>query len=147
MVWGDAGSEGGSGASGTVVVDGSSTVEPMSKAASELLSEENPDVRVQYRAAFPEIIVRVVVEGDDATKCEQRANEVAARARKDIGRALALSSDDASVQLEAGNIAAVEGNEAAARSAWETAMRVAPGSAQAQSASDALAGLGGVQAR
>jgi tetratricopeptide (TPR) repeat protein len=69
------------------------------------------------------------------------------RARKDIGRALALSSDDASVQLEAGNIAAVEGNEAAARSAWETAMRVAPGSAQAQSASDALAGLGRVQAR
>jgi phosphate transport system substrate-binding protein len=47
----DAGSEGGSGASGTVVVDGSSTVEPMSKAASELLSEENPDVRVTVGAA------------------------------------------------------------------------------------------------
>lgn len=47
----DAGSEGGSGAGGTVVVDGSSTVEPMSKAASELLSEENPDVRVTVGAA------------------------------------------------------------------------------------------------
>jgi phosphate transport system substrate-binding protein len=50
---GDAGAaaEGGSGASGTVSVDGSSTVEPMSKAASELLSEENPDVRVTVGAA------------------------------------------------------------------------------------------------
>ena len=47
---GDAGAEG-SGASGTVAVDGSSTVEPMSKAASELLSEENPDVRVNVGAA------------------------------------------------------------------------------------------------
>lgn len=51
---GDAGADagdGGSGASGTVAVDGSSTVEPMSKAASELLSEENPDVRVTVGAA------------------------------------------------------------------------------------------------
>jgi len=50
----DAGSGGsgeGSGASGSVAVDGSSTVEPMSKAASELLSEENPDVRVAVGAA------------------------------------------------------------------------------------------------
>jgi phosphate transport system substrate-binding protein len=36
----------GSGASGTVAVDGSSTVFPMSSAAYELLSEENPDVKV-----------------------------------------------------------------------------------------------------
>jgi tetratricopeptide (TPR) repeat protein len=70
------------------------------------------------------------------------------RARKDIGRALALSSDDASVQLEAGNIAAVEGNEAAARTAWETAVRVAPGTGPAQGAADALAALGpGSQSR
>jgi phosphate transport system substrate-binding protein len=48
---GGSGSEGGSGASGTVAVDGSSTVEPMSKAAGELLSEENPDVRVNVGAA------------------------------------------------------------------------------------------------
>ncbi|WP_206062935.1 PstS family phosphate ABC transporter substrate-binding protein [Nocardioides piscis] len=51
---GDAGAEGGSegsGASGSVAVDGSSTVEPMSKAASELLSEENPDVRVTVAAS------------------------------------------------------------------------------------------------
>ena len=47
----NSGSEGGSGASGTVAVDGSSTVEPMSKAAAELLSEENPDVRVNVGAA------------------------------------------------------------------------------------------------
>ena len=36
----------GSGAAGTVAVDGSSTVFPMSSAAYELLSEENPDVKV-----------------------------------------------------------------------------------------------------
>lgn len=41
----DAGSEG-SGASGSVAVDGSSTVFPMSVAAQELLNEENPDVQV-----------------------------------------------------------------------------------------------------
>ena len=46
---GDAGAE--DGVSGTVAVDGSSTVEPMSKAASELLSEENPAVRVNVGAA------------------------------------------------------------------------------------------------
>ncbi len=43
----DAGSdEGGDGASGSVAVDGSSTVFPMSDAAAELLNEENPDVKV-----------------------------------------------------------------------------------------------------
>ncbi len=36
----------GSGASGSVAVDGSSTVFPMSNAAAELLSEENPNVQV-----------------------------------------------------------------------------------------------------
>ena len=41
----------GSGASGSVVVDGSSTVEPMSKAASELLSEESPEVQVAVGAS------------------------------------------------------------------------------------------------
>ncbi|WP_193605301.1 PstS family phosphate ABC transporter substrate-binding protein [Nocardioides dongkuii] len=39
------GGEGG-GASGSVAVDGSSTVFPMSDAAAELLAEENPDVKV-----------------------------------------------------------------------------------------------------
>lgn len=45
---GDAGesSSGESSASGSVAVDGSSTVYPMSVAAQELLSEENPDVQV-----------------------------------------------------------------------------------------------------
>lgn len=36
----------GSGASGTVAVDGSSTVFPLSNAAYELLSEDNPDIKV-----------------------------------------------------------------------------------------------------
>ena len=38
--------EGGEGASGSVAVDGSSTVFPMSDAAAELLSEENPNIQV-----------------------------------------------------------------------------------------------------
>ena len=45
----DAGADSGSGssgASGSVAVDGSSTVFPMSNAAAELLNEENPDVKV-----------------------------------------------------------------------------------------------------
>ena len=42
---GDAGSESG-GVSGSVAVDGSSTVYPMSVAAQELLNEENPDVKI-----------------------------------------------------------------------------------------------------
>lgn len=44
---GDDGGDGeGGGASGSVVVDGSSTVFPMSSAASELLRGENPDIKV-----------------------------------------------------------------------------------------------------
>lgn len=46
----DAGTDSGSGdsggASGSVVIDGSSTVFPMSNAAAELLNEENPDIKV-----------------------------------------------------------------------------------------------------
>ncbi len=48
----DAGSGSGSGgASGSVAVDGSSTVFPMSNAAYELLSEENPDIKVTVGAS------------------------------------------------------------------------------------------------
>ena len=38
--------DGSGGASGSVAVDGSSTVYPLSSVASELLSEENPDIKV-----------------------------------------------------------------------------------------------------
>ncbi len=37
---------GGGGLSGTITIDGSSTVGPMSAAASELFNEENPDVKI-----------------------------------------------------------------------------------------------------
>ncbi len=39
-------SEGGGGLSGTIQIDGSSTVAPLSEAAAELFQEENPDVNV-----------------------------------------------------------------------------------------------------
>lgn len=56
--------------------------------------KDNADVRVQYRDAFPEIIVRVVVEGDDAAACEARADELMARARADIGASIWGTGDD-----------------------------------------------------
>lgn len=42
---GDSGSSNDGGASGSVAIDGSSTVFPMSNAAAEFLSEENPDIQ------------------------------------------------------------------------------------------------------
>jgi tetratricopeptide (TPR) repeat protein len=60
------------------------------------------------------------------------------RARSDIAEALKRSADDASVQLEAGNIAARSGDEAAAREAWGTAARLAPTSDVARNAVAAL---------
>ncbi|MES2097240.1 MAG: tetratricopeptide repeat protein [Pseudomonadota bacterium] len=61
------------------------------------------------------------------------------RAKGDIDRALALSADDASVQLEAGNIAAASGDAAGAKAAWTKAVKLAPASPMGQSASAALA--------
>lgn len=60
------------------------------------------------------------------------------RATRDIAEALRRSPDDASVQLEAGNIAAATGNEADARTAWNRAVELAPGSNVAQAARTAL---------
>lgn len=48
-------------------------------------------------------------------------------AQRHIKEAVARSADDASVQLEAGNIAALAGDEAAARIAWGKAAEIAPG--------------------
>jgi tetratricopeptide (TPR) repeat protein len=63
------------------------------------------------------------------------------RAQADIEQAATRSPDDASVALEAGNIAILSGSVAAARLAWEAAIRNAPGSPAAKSAADALATL------
>ncbi|MES2057108.1 MAG: hypothetical protein V4564_14340 [Pseudomonadota bacterium] len=48
------------------------------------------------------------------------------RAKKDIAEALKLSGEDASVQFEAGNIAALAGDEAGAKAAWNQAVAIAP---------------------
>lgn len=61
------------------------------------------------------------------------------RARKDIAEALRLSGNDASVQLEAGNIAALDGNEAAAKEAWKQAANIAPDTDAGRNARAALA--------
>lgn len=61
------------------------------------------------------------------------------RARKDIAEALRRSGDDASVQLEAGNIAALDGDEAGAKTAWKRAVAIAPDAPAGRSARTALA--------
>jgi len=60
-----------------------------------------------------------------------------------IRTAAALSPRDAAVALEAGNIAIVAGDEAAARKQWEQAIAIAPDSRQAVSAQNQIAALGG----
>lgn len=71
----------------------------------------------------------------------RRQNDLA-RAKKDITEALRRSSDDASVQLEAGNIAAASRDEAGARTAWNRAIELAPGSPTATAARAALEQFG-----
>ncbi len=60
------------------------------------------------------------------------------RAHKDIGEAVKRAPDDASVALEAGNISALLGYDAAAKTAWEAAARIAPESPQGKAAAKAL---------
>ena len=67
------------------------------------------------------------------------------RAKTDIAEALRRSADDPQVQLEAGNIAAVSGDEAGARTAWNRVVELAPGSPAAESARKALAQFGAVE--
>jgi len=70
----------------------------------------------------------------------RRMNDLS-RAQADIAEALARSPDDSSVALEAGNIALASGRPAAARTAWEAAVKLQPNSAAAAVASAALQGL------
>lgn len=65
------------------------------------------------------------------------------RARADIAEALKRSADDAQVQLEAGNIAALSGDEAGARKAWSAAQRIAPTAPAGVAAAQALAQFNG----
>jgi tetratricopeptide (TPR) repeat protein len=64
------------------------------------------------------------------------------RATADIAEAAKRSPDDASVALEAGNVAMLAGREDAARTAWEAAVKNAPNSLSGKAAAEALARLG-----
>ncbi len=68
---------------------------------------------------------------------ERRAGDLKA-AETDILDAARRSGDDADVALEAGNIAASQGNIALARQAWTSATMAAPGSPAAVAAGEAL---------
>ncbi|WP_299106493.1 hypothetical protein [uncultured Bradyrhizobium sp.] len=60
------------------------------------------------------------------------------RAKKDIAEALRLGGDDPAVQLEAGNIAALSGDEAGAKAAWHQAVTLRPDSPPGKAAAAAL---------
>ncbi|NWO96071.1 hypothetical protein GY976_23295, partial [Escherichia coli] len=60
------------------------------------------------------------------------------RAARDITEALRRAPDDPSIQLEAGNVAAASDNEADARTAWNRAIELAPGTNIASAARKAL---------
>ncbi len=62
-----------------------------------------------------------------------------ARAQADIAEAARRSPDDASVALEAGNIAIASGSEPAARAAWHAAIKNAPDSPAGKTAARMLA--------
>ena len=63
------------------------------------------------------------------------------RAQADIVEAAKRSPDDASVALEAGNIAVLSGRDDAARTAWEAAIALSPNSPSAKAATESLARL------
>lgn len=63
------------------------------------------------------------------------------RAQRDIEEAAKRSPDDASVALEAGNIAVLSGRDDAARTAWQAAIALSPDSPSAKSAAESLARL------
>jgi tetratricopeptide (TPR) repeat protein len=69
------------------------------------------------------------------------------RAQDDIAEALKRSPDDASVALEAGNIAALSGSGTAARAAWEAAVKLAPNSPAGKAAAQALTQFGAATKR
>jgi len=68
-----------------------------------------------------------------------------ARADKDIKEALRRSPEDASIQLEAGNIAALRDDLVNARAAWSRVIELAPGSPQANAARKGLDQFGAEQ--
>lgn len=64
------------------------------------------------------------------------------RAHKDIGEALNRAADDASVQLEAGNIALLQKDHEVARASWAAAAKLSPGTPVGLAAANALAQFG-----
>ena len=67
-----------------------------------------------------------------------RRDERIADARAAIGRALALAPADPDVALEAGNMAAIDGDFARARALWQSVVKAAPDTPAGKAANDAL---------
>ena len=103
------------GASGTVAIDGSSTVFPLSNAAYELLQEENPDIKATVGQAG--------TSGGFST-CASRANQV--RLQRCIARDLtvtAYQSANGWVNLFNPTFAVVMGGLAIGRVAYDRWLR------------------------
>lgn len=66
------------------------------------------------------------------------------RAGADIAEAARLAPDEASVALEAGNIAVLSGADAAARTAWQAAVKASPDSPAGKAAKASLQQLDGI---
>lgn len=109
----------------------------LDRARAAVASGENAGARA-------DIDVAIAKAGDDplawllSATLARRMNDLP-RAQKDIAEAVKRAGDDAAVQLEAGNVAAASGDEAAAKTAWNKVLTAAPGSPQATAARAALA--------
>lgn len=108
----------------------------LDRARAFVASGDLADARVDLDRAIVDAAADPLVWLLSATLA-RRTNDLP-RAKKDIAEATRLAGDDASVQLEAGNIAAKAGDEAGARAAWNTAVRLKPDSEAARNARNAL---------
>src|ERR687893_1552251 len=74
---GGGGSQGGGGASGEISIEGSSTVQPITQAAAELFSQENPDARISVGGAGTSDGFEAFCKGDTQISDASRPIDVA----------------------------------------------------------------------
>lgn len=112
----------------------------LDRARAAALLKDNAAARADLDAALklvPEDPLAWLLSATLARKMEDLP-----RARKDIAEAAQRAPDEASVAVEAGNIAMLSGATAAARTAWEAAVKADPTGPEGKAAADALKQLG-----
>lgn len=111
----------------------------LDRARARVALGDNPGARADLDAALKLVAADPLAWLLSATLA-RRTNDLS-RAQADIAEAAKLSPDDASVALEAGNIAILSGAPEAARAAWQGAVRNRPDSDAGKAAAAALAAL------